>query len=444
MDGDDDAVTKKVVRRSRPAEPKRSRPAAPATPSGPPVYGTPPGTDPALPVYGSRDSAKPVEPARHDFDPRAEEKAAAAEAAAAARRAAAAAREAKAAEVAQAAKARAKKRAAEKAAKAQAARAAYAAKKERTARIAEETRWARFERNGQRGTYRYERARQRRLRRRPPKPPRPRVSGVARPAERARKSATVRNLLVATLLIAAAIFIPIIVTNSSSSSSTVSDGVDWTGYPGQRAGNAQSTLAAPSKEQVVAENTALLAELRAAVDDEVAVSWIEHGSTIDRPLENAWGAPSLLRDSQSPRWYAAEPISGQKLKQRLVDRVSEVLSDHGFQDVRLMNDPATTFYSPKSIERLYGGSKLDTQVVWELKASSVEDAYVDVTVTITDFSKDKTGEFAADAEADAEHLDLPVSSIAMTLTSHALLAASDAPEFRERAAPFEDKKPPRR
>ena len=441
MDGDDEAVTKKVVRRSRPAEPKRSRPAAPATPSGPPVYGTPPGTDPALPVYGSRDSAKPVEPARHDFDPRAEEKAAEAEAAAAARRAAAAAREAKAAEVAQAAKARAKKRAAEKAAKKQAARAAYAAKKERTARIAEETRWARFERNGQRGNDSYARARQRKLSRRPPKP---RVSGVARPVERARKSATVRNLLVATLLIAGAIFIPIIVTNSSPSSSTVSDGVDWTGYPGQRAGDAQRTLAAPSKEQVVAQNTALLAELRAAVDDEVTVSWLEHGSTIERPLENAWGAPSLLRDSQSPRWYTTEPISGQKLKQRLVERVSEVLSDHGFQDPQLMNDPETTFYPPKSIERLYGGSKLDTQVVWELKASSFEDAYIDVTVTITDFSKDKTGEFAADAEADAERLDLPVSSIAMTLTSHALLSASDAPAFRERAAPFEDKKPPKR
>jgi hypothetical protein len=395
------------------------------------VYGTPPGTDPTLPVYGSSDSAKPIDPSRHDFDPRAEGKAAAAEAAAAARRAAVA-------EAAQAAEARAKKRAAQKAAKKQAARAAYAAKKERTARIAEETRRARFARNGTRGSRSYERARQGRFGEMSRMPDRGRAE------ERIRRFGTWPQLLLAALISAGAIFIPIIVSSGSSSSSTVSDGVDWTGYPGQYSGDAQRTLAAPSKEEVVAENTALLEELRAVVEDEVAVSWMEHGSTIERPLENAWGAPSLLRDSQSPRWYATEPISGQTLKQRLVDRLSEVLSNHGFQDSRLLNDPATSFYSPESIEQLYGGSKLDTQVVWELRASSVEDAYVDVTVTITDLTQDETGEFASDAERNAEYLDLPVSSIAMTLTSHALLAASDAPEFRERAAPFEGKEPPQR
>ena len=437
MDGDDEAVTKKVVRRSRPAKPKRSRPSAPATPSGPPVYGTPPGTDPALPVYGSRDSAKPVEPARHDFDPRAEEKAAAAKAADAAAKAAAAARQAKAAKVARAAKVRAQERAAEKAAKAQAARAAYAAKKERTARIAEETRQARLARTGTRGSRSSQRARERQF------GGMSRMPGRGRTEERIRRFGTWPQLLFAALISAGVIFIPIIVTNSSPPSSTVSDGVDWTRYPGQYDGDAQKTLASPRQEEAVAENTALLAELRAAVDDEIAVSWIEHGSATERSLENSWGGPSLLNEWTSPRWYTTEPISGQKLKQRLVDRVSEVLSEHGFEDPRLVNDPDTSFYSPRSIERLYGGSKPATQVVWELKATSVEDEYVDFTFTITDLSKDKTGQFAEDAERNAEYLDTPVSSMAMTLTSSGLLAASDAPEFRERAATFEDKEPPR-
>lgn len=203
------------------------------------------------------------------------------------------------------------------------------------------------------------------------------------------------------------------------------------------------TLAGPRKEDVVADNTALLAELRAVVEKEVAVSWIEHGTATELPLENTWGGPSMLIDWQSPRWYTTEEISDVELKQRLVDRVSEVLADHGFDTVRLRNDPAGPFASEDYLKQSYGAVNPENQVVWQLHASRFSHPFADFTLTVTDFSKDKTGEFAEDAAIDAEFHDRPVSSLAMTLTSSSLLATLDEPEFRERVAPFEDKDPPR-
>ena len=395
------------------------------------MYGTPPGSDPALPVYGSRKSVTSAEPTRHDFDPRAEEKAVVAAAAAAAR-------EAKAAEAARAAKASSQKRAAEKAAKRAAARAAYAEKKERTTRIAEATRRAREERSRARGNRNYDRVLRRRAAAAAPEP-----DELVRPKAPARRIGIVPKMLLAALVIAGAIFVPIIVTNNSSSSPTFSDGVDWTEYPGKYAGDELKTLGGPRKEDVVADDTALLEELRVAVQKEVAVSWIEHGTGTEVPLENAWGGPSMLVDWQSPRWYTTEEIPDVELKKRLVASVSEVLADHGFDAVRLRNDPAGPFASDDLLKQSYGAVNPEEQVVWQLYASRFGNSFTGFTFTITDFSKDTTGEFAEDAAIDAEFHDRPVSSLAMTLTSSSLLSTLDEPEFRERAAPFEDKDPPR-
>jgi hypothetical protein len=431
MDGDDEEVTKRVVRRSAAAKPKKSGGDARAKTPKLPVYGTPPGTDPSLPPYGSRDSLKPVVPTKQDFDPRAEEKAADAAAAEAARKA-------KAAKAARAAKARAKKRKAAEEAKKQAARDAYAEKKERLAHIAEATRRARRQRGNSSGNIGYAKQRARRA----ASPARPVYSPERRPQAPAQKMGTGPKLLIAALVIAGAVVVPVIVTNNSSSSPTVSDGVDWAGYPGRYSGDDVRTLGDPSKEEVVANNVALLEEIRAAVEKEVAVSWVEHSGATESPIENTWGGPSMLVDWTSPRWYTAEEISNVELKQRLVDTVSEVLAGHGFEQPRLLNDPATSTWNAESIKQLYGAADTKNQAVWELRASSFDNSYTTFQLTITDFSKDKTGQFTKDAQRDAEFYNRPVSSLAMTLTSYSLLAADDEAEFRERAALFEDKKAP--
>jgi hypothetical protein len=463
MNGDDEEATKRVVRRASVEAPKARQPAksqksssasaraksqksssasARAKPSETresprlPVYGTPPGSDPTLPLYGTRESVKSAPPARHDFDPRAEEKAAAAKAAADARKA-------KAAEAARAAKVRAQKRAAEKAAKKaakrDAARLAYAEKKERLAHIAEVTRRARRQRSNLSGSISYAKQRSRRAASQavPARSPE-----TVRPDAPARRIGTGPKVLIAALVVAGAILVPIVVTDNSPSSPTVSDGVDWAEYPGWYFGDESRTLSAPRLEQAETDNIALLEELRAAVQQEVDVSWVEHGTATESPLENAWGGPSMLSDWESPRWYTTQEISDVELKERLVDRVSEVLADHGFDDARLLNDPADTSASDESLKLSYGAVNPADQVVWDLRASRFDNGLTDFTFTITDFSKDSSGEFTKDAQRDEEYFDRPVSSIAMTLTTHGLLAADDEAEFRERAAPFEDKRPP--
>jgi hypothetical protein len=270
----------------------------------------------------------------------------------------------------------------------------------------------------------------------------PRAEAARAAKAPARRIGVGPKVLVAALVIAGAILVPIVVTNSSPSSPTVSDGVDWAEYPGWYSDDESRTLAAPHLEQAATDNTALLEELRAAVQQEVDVSWVEHGTATESRLENTWGGQSMLSDWEAPRWYTTEPITDVELKQRLVDRVSEVLARHGFDNVSLLNDPKGTYFSEGYLQRNYGAVDLADQALWDLHASRFDNVSTDFTFTITDFSKDTSGQFAEEAERYKEYLDRPVSSLAMTLTTHALLASDDEAEYRERMAPFEDKKAP--
>ncbi|KJC63597.1 hypothetical protein [Agreia bicolorata] len=391
-----------------------------------PDYGTPTGPDAALPLYGSSDSVIPVESAVADFDPKAERRKQGeqARAAAAARRArkSRAAREAKAAEAARANRA---KREALLERKQEAYAAAERRRGERAARVhARPPAWV-VKMNEER---------------------RKRLIGYA--AERRlarivfRRRARVVAIVIASTVVVGTITGVVLQSFRDDPSPTVSDGVDWTEYPGQYAGDELRTLGGPRQEEVVADNVELLEELRAAVQKELAVSWIEHGPATEVPLENIWGGPSMLSDWQSPRWYATEEISDTELKGRVIDSVSDVLLEHGFDKPRLVNDPKTSFWTTEALKQVYGSTSPETQVVWELRATRFDNSLTAFQLTITDFSKDETGEFAEDARRDEEFYDRPVSSLAMTLTSHALLATSDEAEFRERAAPFKDKKAP--
>ncbi|MDN4641725.1 hypothetical protein QCD70_15850 [Agreia sp. PsM10] len=238
---------------------------------------------------------------------------------------------------------------------------------------------------------------------------------------------------------------------------TVSDGVDWSLYPGTRAGDAEFALAALSQEQTIERNEAVLASLRDAITPSFGLSWGLFGEIprID-PEINDWGGESLLETCTTGVWRSTAKLTNPLVKQQLVELVTRMLAAAGFTDVTLENDPGRASRpvpgdaSPlveaerrlDEIEREFGGRTLRDQPVWRLVAHEKVHSDSRFELTIIDLRLDRTGAFLERARARAALRGGPMNSVDIGIVSRGTLPEVLAGEFRERAERYERRDPP--
>ncbi|MDN4641724.1 hypothetical protein QCD70_15845 [Agreia sp. PsM10] len=376
-----------------------------------PDYGAPTGADANLPLYGSKDSVVPIEHAVSDFDPKA-----AANVAARARAATRRAREA-------ADRRRAKEARAE---------ASVQAFRERRAREAQRAQ-ARIDKADQARAERF------RLAGRDPATLRPRV---ARRSSAARdRSARRRRLwgVAGAFILVAGVGTGLVVANLPESPPTsISDGLDWSSYPGVSDGESPSVLINERQEQIIAADTALVEAMAEALSEETGLGWNQSGIDTLTRQENDWGGTSMLSEWRSADWYTTEPITDLDTKARIIERARFVLAEHGYDGVQLVNDPVEG--QGYNLDSDFGGSTLATQVIWRLQAKG--NRFTDFELTITDLSRDTDGRFARAASETERQGGVPPNSVHFAVRSDRLLAASDEREFNERREPFVRKKAP--
>lgn len=226
---------------------------------------------------------------------------------------------------------------------------------------------------------------------------------------------------------------------------TVADGVDWSLYPGTRAGDADFALAALSQEETIERNEALLARLREAITPRFGLSWGLFGEIprID-PEVNDWGGDSLLETCTTGTWRSTAKLTNPLVKMKLVDLVRGMLGAAGFHDVTLRNDPAHASGAAAlaALEHEFGGMTLRDQVVWSLVARESVHSDSVFELTIIELKHDRTGRFLEAAQARAELRGGPMSSVDLEIVSRGTLPAELEDEFRDRARRYDDREPP--
>ena len=226
---------------------------------------------------------------------------------------------------------------------------------------------------------------------------------------------------------------------------TVADGVDWSLYPGTRAGDADFALATLSQEETIERNEALLARLREAITPRFGLSWGLFGEIprID-PEVNDWGGESLLETCTTGTWRSTAKLTNPLVKMQLVDLVTGLLEAEGFHDVALRNDPARASGAAAlaAMEHEFGGMTLRDQVVWSLVARESAHSDSEFELTIIELKHDRTGRFLEAAKARAELRGGPMSSVDLEIVSRGTLPAELKDEFRDRARRYDDREPP--
>jgi len=150
----------------------------------------------------------------------------------------------------------------------------------------------------------------------------------------------------------------------------------------------------------------------------------------------------MLNNWNSAPWYSVDPLTGMAAKRVVVDRVSTILEENGYETIGLANDPATFGGDDELLRRLYGGTTLETQVVWVLDANRFDGSFSSFELRITDLAQDVDGEFAERAEGRESIGIIPVNSIVIEAKGYQLLPADERDEYISRAEPFEGHEPP--
>lgn len=202
------------------------------------------------------------------------------------------------------------------------------------------------------------------------------------------------------------------------------------GFPGVDGYSEEEILAQPSLEEERAEVEALFADIRDALSAEYGVTWTKTGTEEARPERNGRGGESMLLGVVFDSWTTNEPVHDLAQKEAMLDTVAEVVMDHGYPAPFPLNENDGTF--PESqMAHLYGSSDPSEQAIWE-RASWDGWSPTIVRATITDLSRDPTGDFRRTAEAQRERPGDPIEGLTLLATSSPLLSEQDVDEFKDR------------
>ena len=208
----------------------------------------------------------------------------------------------------------------------------------------------------------------------------------------------------------------------------------WEAYPGIKDENSDEILAQPSLEQVREDSDALMADIRAALTAEFGYTWIEGGPETVRPERNGYGGESMLVEFWSQTWATVEPIDDLDRKLAVMEVIDEVIASHGFWGIISFNSPESGL-DPSSIERMYGSADPDEQAIWEWYSND-DPGPMNLYATITDLSRDPTGEFRAAREAQTAGTTEPLEGLTIVVLGRPLLSEADREAFIEALEPY--------
>ena len=208
----------------------------------------------------------------------------------------------------------------------------------------------------------------------------------------------------------------------------------WEAYPGIKDEYSSDILAQPSLEQVRADSDALMADIRSALTAEFGYTWIEGSPETVRPERNGYGGESMLVEFWSQTWATVEPISDLDRKAAVMAVIDGVVADHGFYGMISFNEPGSGI-DPASTERMYGSADPAEQAIWEWYTNNEPDP-MHLYATITDLTRDPTGDFRAAREAQTAGTTEPLEGLTIVVLGRPLLSEADRQAFIDALEPY--------
>ncbi|MBF4634115.1 hypothetical protein ITJ38_06830 [Agreia pratensis] len=174
-------------------------------------------------------------------------------------------------------------------------------------------------------------------------------------------------------------------------STTRTDDLDWSAYPGLTAGDSADVLSGIRLDDVLARTDEVLSRVRGALEAEFRVHWWANTDVEALELRwNAWGGESLLRDARSATWRTTSGLTSIEDRYLAARIVGVALTHHGFAE--------------EALERH------DDEWVMTARSAEPPESLLELHIGFSEFE--------------------------LSMTTRAVLAFEDEPEFRRRAQLF--------
>ncbi|WP_433675728.1 hypothetical protein [Microbacterium gorillae] len=211
----------------------------------------------------------------------------------------------------------------------------------------------------------------------------------------------------------------------------------WERYPGVKGMSTTEIKAQPSLEEVRARTEEILTAVRERLSADYGVTWVQQPVPEDiSPERNGYGGESMLRTYTSTIWSTNEAITDNALKLQMMHTIDDVLFSYGMSQYYPVNDPAESTIDPSIIEKMFGSTDPDLQAQWEWASYDYDTGgwfYGD----LYDLSKDTTGRFRTERQADHDRTGVPMEGLSIMLRAEKLLSESDVATFDQRMSEYE-------
>ena len=272
----------------------------------------------------------------------------------------------------------------------------------------------------------------------------------AKPKRRAQAVGIVLGAIVVTVVaVPAAFLLPVIVESQTGRVTVVQNAngtertVHWREYPGVAGVDAQEVLSGPSAEEAYAAGEQMVAKIRAAITAEFGLEWAEPGSGAQSfspfhdNVQNWYGGTSMLTTVNAEGSSTTTVPTSWAEKQRVLDVVARIASEHGFSPPVLDTEGAQ--WTDEDLIRDLGGTTPETQAIVSGSLHGPNGQWL--FFNFQDMSKDRDGSITERLRSTTEN-DWPLNTFSVGYGANALLRDGDEAEFERRLQPFEGLTPP--
>lgn len=207
-------------------------------------------------------------------------------------------------------------------------------------------------------------------------------------------------------------------------------------YPGVKGVPNSDVLRQPSLQEIQAQGDEIMADIRKRVTERFGYTWVKAGDGDVSPERNGYGGESMLSKYTSPTWTTAEPIQDNARKREVLAVVEDVLVEHGLFGFYVLNS-AESGISDDMVAKLYGSADIEKQHTWEWYSDTYPEP-LRFYANVFDLSKDATGEFRVQREAQHAQTGEPLEGLQLTVSARELLSEDDRAEFEDRLREYPD------
>ena len=207
-------------------------------------------------------------------------------------------------------------------------------------------------------------------------------------------------------------------------------------YPGIKNVSNADVLSQASLEEVQREGDAMMAEIRDRVTERFGYTWVQAGKVDVSPERNGYGGESMLSKYTSTTWTTAEPIQDNTRKREVLAIAEDVLLEYGMYGFYEFNS-TNSGISDEMVAKLYGSADIEAQHTWEWYSDKYPEPLA-FYANIYDLSKDATGEFRVQREAEHAQTGEPLEGLQLMIYARELLSEADRAEFEQRLEDYPD------